>query len=370
MKTILITTFLLFTTIGFGQSIKKQCKTLYQQLEVKLEEEKVLREEYGRLYLDMNANYFGMYTDSTFLAMKSVQKRLTNLEQKLKTLMSLEQSGFKFTPSTTATNLNRQILDSLSAQKVNFYYISEIPKSNIELKEKGKQSNEVFLIELTDLDKRLNLLMESEKEWIKRYNVNMQYVRLSCSIFERLKPKYLAQIAELENLHLDDLLANERSKYQQKGPTGFSEKYEMVFPDVFPKNFDTYLPISHGDFVPKSNEKIEENMRSEEPLILDIVDISAEFPGGREAMIEFLKININVPSIVTNNRLSGKVVLKFVVSSSGNISNVRVQKGMPDCEECDSEAQRVIRMMPNWIPAKTNGKPVNSWYTIPLRFEY
>lgn len=354
MKTIIISTFLLFTIIGFGQSAKKQCKTLYQQLEVKLGEEKVLGDEYGSMFKDMNTNYFGMYTDSTFLAMRSVQKRLTDLEEKLKTLMSLEQSGFKFTPSTTSANLNRQLMDSFSVNKVEFYYLSGIPKSNIELKEKGKQSFEMYLTELNDLDKRLNLLMESEKEWIKQYNVNLQYVRVSSSIFEGLKPKYLAQIAELENLHLDDLLANERSKYQQKGPNGFSEKYAFVFPGIFDR-FSTMPP----------EPKYEVH---EEPIIYEVVDKNAEFPGGRDAMNEFLKTNIKVPAKITESGLSGKVVLKYVVSSSGNISNVRIQKGLTDCVECDKEAIRVVRMMPTWIPGSLNGKPVNQWFTLPVKF--
>ncbi len=106
-----------------------------------------------------------------------------------------------------------------------------------------------------------------------------------------------------------------------------------------------------------------------EPVILDIVDESAEYPGGRAAMMAFLQKNIKVPDVATELGLSGKVVLKFVVSSSGNISNVRVQKGMTDCEECDKEAQRVVKMMPNWSPGKVNGKPVNQWFTLPIKFD-
>lgn len=121
------------------------------------------------------------------------------------------------------------------------------------------------------------------------------------------------------------------------------------------------------DDVKQPEEKKEE--KKEEPVILDIVDESAEYPGGRAAMMAFLQKNIKVPDVATELGLSGKVVLKFVVSSSGNISNVRVQKGMTDCEECDKEAMRVVRMMPDWTPGKVNGKPVNQWFTLPIKFD-
>ncbi len=94
----------------------------------------------------------------------------------------------------------------------------------------------------------------------------------------------------------------------------------------------------------------------------------AEYPGGREAMVAFLQKNIKVPAVAEELGIKGKVYLKFVVSESGNISNVSVKKGIADCPECDAEAMRVVKKMPDWIPAKNDGKNVNAWYTLPIVF--
>lgn len=103
-----------------------------------------------------------------------------------------------------------------------------------------------------------------------------------------------------------------------------------------------------------------------DPIILDIVEQPAEFPGGKEAMIKFLAANLKMPKVAQEMGVNGKAYLKFVVSESGNISNVSVKKGVTDCPECDAEAVRVVKLMPNWIPAQNNGKAVNCWYTLPV----
>jgi protein TonB len=35
---------------------------------------------------------------------------------------------------------------------------------------------------------------------------------------------------------------------------------------------------------------------------------------------------------------------------------------------CDDEATRLIKQMPNWTPGKMNGKPVRTYYTLPIVF--
>lgn len=105
------------------------------------------------------------------------------------------------------------------------------------------------------------------------------------------------------------------------------------------------------------------------PVILEVVEVSAEFPGGREAMMKFLNANLKIPEVAKEMGINGKCYLKFVISEAGNISNVKVVKGVSDCPECDKEAIRVVKSMPNWTPAKNNGKAVNSWFTLPVVFK-
>lgn len=98
------------------------------------------------------------------------------------------------------------------------------------------------------------------------------------------------------------------------------------------------------------------------------VDEPAEFPGGHKAMLRFLAENLNYPQVARELNLEGKCNLKFVVSKTGNISDVTVERGVPDCPECDKEAVRVVKKMPDWRPGKVKGKAVDSYFNLPVKF--
>lgn len=118
--------------------------------------------------------------------------------------------------------------------------------------------------------------------------------------------------------------------------------------------------------VEKKEEPIE---KPKEPEIFEVVEEPAEYPGGINEMRKYLAENINYPDIAREMGYQGKCYLRFVVSENGYISNVVVKKGVPDCPECDKEAIRVVKSMKQWKPAKNNGKPVNSYYTLPVSFK-
>lgn len=103
-----------------------------------------------------------------------------------------------------------------------------------------------------------------------------------------------------------------------------------------------------------------------EPII---ADEPAEFPGGMDKLRPYLRDKINYPQIAIELNLQGKCFTKFVVSKTGEISDVSVERGVPDCKECDKEAVRVIKGMPRWTPGKSKGRPVNSYFHLPVTFK-
>ncbi len=124
-----------------------------------------------------------------------------------------------------------------------------------------------------------------------------------------------------------------------------------------------------GDPVPEPAPKSVEPVKPQEPVIYDVVDEQAEFPGGKEALMEYLKKNLKYPESAKENGLEGKCYLQFIVSEHGYTSNVKIRKGVTDCPECDQEAIRLVKGMPKWKPGKINGKSVNSIYTLPIVFK-
>lgn len=105
------------------------------------------------------------------------------------------------------------------------------------------------------------------------------------------------------------------------------------------------------------------------PEIYDIVEETADYPGGRQAMMDYLKRNMKMPVVAQEMGINGKVYLKFIVSTTGSLSDITVKKGITDCKECDEEAIRLVKAMPDWIPAKNNGKVVKSYFTLPVVFK-
>ena len=107
--------------------------------------------------------------------------------------------------------------------------------------------------------------------------------------------------------------------------------------------------------------------KSEGETIHQFPEKSAEYKGGFEELYKFLSENMQYPEEAKSNGIGGKVYVQFVVGSDGTIKNVKVMKGIAPI--CDDEAVRVIKLMPAWIPAESNGKPVASLYLLPVHFK-
>ena len=92
-----------------------------------------------------------------------------------------------------------------------------------------------------------------------------------------------------------------------------------------------------------------------------------EFPGGKEALLHYLNTNVKYPKIAQENGIEGRVIVRFYVAKDGMVENVHVVRSGGD-PSLDKEAERVIKMMPRWIPGKQRGKLVRVMYTVPVNF--
>ena len=103
-----------------------------------------------------------------------------------------------------------------------------------------------------------------------------------------------------------------------------------------------------------------------DPEFFDVVEQMPEFPGGANALFEYLAKNIHYPKEAAEKKIQGRVILTFVVEKDGSISRVKVVKSVE--ASLDQEAIRVVKSMPKWTPGKQNGKNVAVKYTIPMTF--
>ncbi len=97
------------------------------------------------------------------------------------------------------------------------------------------------------------------------------------------------------------------------------------------------------------------------------VEVMPQFPGGDQALLEFIKNNLKYPMSDAQRGIEGRVTIRFVVNRLGQVCDVTVIRGLSP--ECNAEAVRVIKMMPKWIPGKQKGNTVSVYYTLPVVYK-
>jgi TonB family protein len=96
------------------------------------------------------------------------------------------------------------------------------------------------------------------------------------------------------------------------------------------------------------------------------VDIQPQFPGGLDAFGLFLGNNIKYPADDAKNKVSGRVICKFVVERDGSLTNIEVVRS--PTEAMGKEAVRVLSLSPKWKPGYNGGKLVRVSYVVPINF--
>lgn len=128
--------------------------------------------------------------------------------------------------------------------------------------------------------------------------------------------------------------------------------------------------------------------------ICDVVAESAQFPGGQMECSKWLMEHLRYPELCQELGVQGRVIVGFVVEKDGSISNVKnirsygmelsevtvtaYKKEHPNSKPVNAkvveelfwgEAQRVMKLMPKWEPAKDkDGNVVRCRFTFPIVF--
>lgn len=132
------------------------------------------------------------------------------------------------------------------------------------------------------------------------------------------------------------------------------------------------------DAISEMDEPVSENA-SEDPVEAELpsdkergevyvaVEKQAEFPGGIQALMQWLSMNVRYPEDAMKNDAQGRVIVKFVVNPDGSISDPTVLKSVEP--SLDQEAIRVVMAMPKWEAAENHGQKVASYFNLPIAFK-
>ncbi len=101
-------------------------------------------------------------------------------------------------------------------------------------------------------------------------------------------------------------------------------------------------------------------------VVFTKVEVEAEFPGGFRAWYDYLQKNLKYPEAAVMNEIQGQVMMEFIVKINGDLTNIRFVSGP---EELRQSSIDVIKASGKWIPAKQNGKVVDSYKRQPINYK-
>jgi len=101
--------------------------------------------------------------------------------------------------------------------------------------------------------------------------------------------------------------------------------------------------------------------------VFTVVEVQPEFIGGENAMMNFIKENVSYPKEAREKGIEGTVYVTFVVETNGNVSKVKVIRGVNLL--IDKESIRVVKLMTGkWKPGMQKGKAVRVQFNLPIKF--
>ncbi|MBK8721616.1 MAG: energy transducer TonB [Saprospiraceae bacterium] len=108
------------------------------------------------------------------------------------------------------------------------------------------------------------------------------------------------------------------------------------------------------------------NSNNKEPEIFSIVEKNPSYIGGQTELVKY--INHKMDELISPDEIEveGKVILQFVVEKDGNLSDIKVVRGLTQKE--NETAILIVESMPKWEPGCQRGIPVNVRYTLPISF--
>ena len=112
-----------------------------------------------------------------------------------------------------------------------------------------------------------------------------------------------------------------------------------------------------------NEESAEKGPKKSPKKVYDHIENMPTFNGN---LNQWLLQNMKYPVEAINKKEQGKVIVQFIVSENGEVSEPKIIRSVSPA--LDKEACRVVLAMPKWNPGKLKGKPVAVRYMLPISF--
>jgi periplasmic protein TonB len=97
-------------------------------------------------------------------------------------------------------------------------------------------------------------------------------------------------------------------------------------------------------------------------------DVNSPIKAMETELRRYILQNTKYPDSALNKKINGLVLVQFILTSKGDITNISLLKNANPI--LDREALRVVKSIPHNRPVVIKGKPVMVMYKIPIVFKY
>ena len=112
-----------------------------------------------------------------------------------------------------------------------------------------------------------------------------------------------------------------------------------------------------------NEESVEKGPKKSPKKVYEYIENMPTFNGN---LNQWLLQNMKYPVEAMNKKEQGKVIVQFIVSENGEVSEPKIIRSVSPA--LDEEACRIVLAMPKWNPGKLKGKPVAVRYMLPITF--
>jgi len=93
-----------------------------------------------------------------------------------------------------------------------------------------------------------------------------------------------------------------------------------------------------------------------------------KYPGGFKALVKFIRKNLEYPKTAIEDDIEGRVLSTFIVDKNGNVTNVRIAKGVRS--DLDSTCIKTLYRLPQWLPGTNNlGEKISFQFQLAVFFK-
>ncbi|MBP3775162.1 MAG: TonB family protein [Bacteroidaceae bacterium] len=132
------------------------------------------------------------------------------------------------------------------------------------------------------------------------------------------------------------------------------------FEEMEKRSHPSSTSTASAPYQPSSASKADEK-------IYNLVEQMPRYPGGEAQLMRDVAYHLIYPADARKKLVQGIVFLRFVVSETGEVGNVEVEKSL--YPSCDQAAINAVKSLSRFTPGRQKGQPVKVWYHIPIQFQ-